>query len=289
MWWVVLWYFFYEKAFLITQDVRQRSTNVFAEPTVHLHCGVLQKANRQSWEVSPKVILIWPVSYQLHGHRQRPVTQCLLLQWLIWFLKLNISSPVVPGYGPLLDELLQVCQSTIGINILHHHGLWLERDCATTLYVHMMTCLRGYAVLGRRAMTLHVRAFIQKPKHHALHHIAFALKRQLKTSASLILSPQAFSNDVNEDYVGRISRLSRRVSIRLCDLRVCQRLFLKIAALLRQRRGTGAKCGLTKPKHKHVGISGNRVYRRNLKFKRGWWVPIRTGYLENLASQEKWF
>lgn len=193
----------------------------------------------------------------------------LLLQWLIWFLKLNISSPVVPGYGPLLDELLQVCQSTIGINILHHHGLWLERDCATTLYVHMMTCLRGYAVLGRRAMTLHVRAFIQKPKHHALHHIAFALKRQLKTSASLILSPQAFSNDVNEDYVGRISRLSRRVSIRLCDLRVCQRLFLKIAALLRQRRGTGAKCGLTKPKHKHVGISGNRVYRRNLKFKRG--------------------
>lgn len=159
----------------------------------------------------------------------------LLLQWLVFVLKLQISTPHVDGYNSLLSQMLQLCQSSLELRMVHTHPLWLERDCATHLYVSMMTVLRAYAFLGKRTMEFNIRAFIQKPKLHALHHIAFGLKTQLLSGALLIMNPQINGCDVNEDYLGRISRLSRRVGFRMCDLHVCERYFLKVSSLLRQR------------------------------------------------------
>ena len=39
-----------------------------------------------------------------------------------------------------------------------------------------------------------------------------------------------------KDFVGRISRLSRRVDVRTCDKQVFERYFLKVKALLRRRK-----------------------------------------------------
>lgn len=160
----------------------------------------------------------------------------LLMQWLIWFLKLNLIYPTVCGHERILKYMLEVCESTLAINVLHHHGLWLRPACAKRVYVAMMTCLRGYAFLGRQSLQYGIRSFILKPKHHALHHIAYNIREQLVLGAGRILTPQCFSCDTNEDFIGRISRLSRRVNIRLCDLRVYQRYFLKINGLLRRRK-----------------------------------------------------
>lgn len=176
----------------------------------------------------------------------------LLLRWLVWYLRLNIANPRIVGHHQLLQHMLEVCQSTLDINILHHHGLWLERVCAHRLYCCIMTCLRGYAYLGVVAIQHRIRSFIQKPKLHALHHIAYKLRVQLLKGSTLIMSPQAHACDVNEDFIGRISRLSRRVGFRLCDKRVCERYFLKIAALLKDRKKDGLKGQLafSKPKRK---------------------------------------
>ena len=161
----------------------------------------------------------------------------LLLQWLRHTLKLNIETPAVEGYETLLKQMLQVCEASLSLRMVHHHRLWLERPCAKMLYVHIMTILRGYAVLGKASIRLHIRAFIQKPKHHGLHHIGHFLKRELEKGSSLILSPQSKSCEMNEDFLGRISRLSRRVGFRKCDLRVCHRYFMKIQVLLKRRMG----------------------------------------------------
>ena len=185
----------------------------------------------------------------------------LLLSWLVWYLKLNLVTPTVDGHNQTLRHMLEVCESTLEINMLHHHGLWLPRACAQKLYASILTALRGYAYLGRAAIGYGIRSFIIKPKHHALHHVAYRLKLQLFQGSELILSPQAFSCDVNEDFIGRISRLSRRVSIKLCDLRVCQRYHLKIAALLKRRPvqpgqpgvGLRAKLAFSKPKPRKGG------------------------------------
>lgn len=159
----------------------------------------------------------------------------ILLEWLVFLLKLNIRNPAVRGHEQLLRNMLQVCGSCLGLKMVHTHGLWLERPSAKQLYVHIMTILRGYTMLGRAALQLHMQAFIQKPKQHALHHIGCQLKKQLLVGATLITNPQRNACEINEDYMGRISRLSRRVGFRLCNLRVCQRYFLKVVALLRKR------------------------------------------------------
>eukprot|EP00438_Fugacium_kawagutii_P033436 Skav208822 [mRNA] locus=scaffold667:186295:199814:+ [translate_table: standard] len=174
----------------------------------------------------------------------------LLLQWLVWFLKLNLQFPTVVGFEATLRDMLELCESTLALNMVYNHGLFWERSCATAFYIHCMTMLRAYSVLGNTALRLKIRAYIQKPKHHALHHVAFWVKQQLKTSTPLVLSPATFNCDMNEDYVGRVARLSRRVSIRLCDMRVAQRIFLKTAALLKRRYQQAATPALSKPKPK---------------------------------------
>ena len=178
----------------------------------------------------------------------------LLLIWIAWFLRLNIQNPVVAGHQQHLEHMLEVVQATLDINILHHHGLWLERPCAVRLYACMMTCLRGYSYLGKVALQQKIRSFIQKPKLHALHHIAYKIRTQLLNGAVVIASPQMLSCDVNEDFIGRISRLSRRVGFRLVDLRVIQRYYLKIAGLLRKqkRKSLHAKLAFSKAKARAV-------------------------------------
>ena len=159
----------------------------------------------------------------------------ILLEWLMFTLRLNIGSPVVPGHGNLLKIMLQVVENCLDVYMVHSHALWLEVDCARRLYFGFMKILRGYALLGKLSLQLKIRAFIQKPKEHGLHHIAWALKQGLQTGAPLIPNPQMFATEINEDFMGRISRLSRRVGFKLCDLRVCERYFLKIVALLKKR------------------------------------------------------
>ena len=95
---------------------------------------------------------------------------------------------------------------------------FLERHCARVLYVHLITTLRGYSVLADRSTALSIRAFIQKPKRRALHHMARALKDQLLKGQTLAQSPQVYGCEINEDMIGRISRLTRRVGFKQCHV-----------------------------------------------------------------------
>ena len=154
----------------------------------------------------------------------------LLLRWLCWFLRLNINHPTVQfeGSDSLLHSMLQCAEAILQMfSLMHSHRLWLERDCARLLYVRIMRALRSYSSLGRKAMQLGIRSFILKPKSHALHHIAIELRRQLLCGAPLVLNPESTATEMNEDYIGRVARLSRRVSARVVDKRVISRVLLK--------------------------------------------------------------
>ena len=160
----------------------------------------------------------------------------ILLKFMAWFLRLNLKEPVVPGYESLLQAMLQTTVAVLAMfRILHSHRLFLNRACACMLYVQCMRVVRGFKLLSLKCFQMNARAFILKPKIHALHHIAYQLKQQLVARAEFMLSPEAVSCEVDEDFIGRVSRLSRRVNVRLCDRRVIQRVFLKTRALLKKR------------------------------------------------------
>ena len=164
----------------------------------------------------------------------------ILLRWLVWFMQLNLKHPTREGCEPVLQTMLMTCVAIQAIfKILHGHGLWLRRPCASRLYIEMLRTLRGYRKCGQAALRMRTRAFILKPKCHALHHMAHAIKSSLQRGDSLVLSTEAHGCEPNEDFIGRVCRLSRRVGARVMDKRVLERYFLKKKAL--QRRHSKAK------------------------------------------------
>ena len=168
----------------------------------------------------------------------------LLLRWLSFFLALNLQHPKLPnngGHSGTLKIMLETIKAARTILLLiRQHRLFLHRACGRRLYVTMMRFLRGYQHLGKLLLGLQLRGFIQKPKLHALHHVAYQLRRQLAAGLPM-MNPEAHCCDMDEDFIGRVARVSRKLNIRLLDKRVLQRQFLKLRALINKRKRKPAK------------------------------------------------
>lgn len=156
----------------------------------------------------------------------------LLVKWLAWFIGLQLATDS-QGVERFLKIGRQVLLNVTGLHkICETHGLFLERECAQRLYIHILAVCRGYHQLARQALSFRMIAFGVKPKYHAIKHVLWEIRRQIVGSSPLILNPAAWGCEQNEDHVGRVSSLSRRVSVRTLTLRVHQRYFLKTRALL---------------------------------------------------------
>ena len=155
----------------------------------------------------------------------------LLLKWLLWFTGLMLSINH-DGFDTFLKTAKKVIENILG---LHHlcesHGLFLDRNCAQLLYIKMLTVARGYHLLACHALDFRMVGFGVKPKYHALKHLAFKVRQALLNGAPRILNPNYASCESNEDHVGKVSSLARKVSTRTIGRRVIQRYFLKSRAL----------------------------------------------------------
>ena len=161
----------------------------------------------------------------------------LMLQWLLFYVGLTLQGNPAAEHVQILKSMHALCKATLAAtSIMHMHGLWMDRACARLLYIQLMRTLRGYQLLGSRCLSMGYRAFIQKPKNHALHHIAWSIREQLLHGAPLILNPEAFSCEPDEDFIGRVSRLSRKLDVRKQGSRVFSRMFLKINKLRKRFR-----------------------------------------------------
>ena len=161
----------------------------------------------------------------------------IMMQWLLWYLIMVLRDPSEHADTAVLHTMRKLAQAYLNMfSSIHSHGLWLTRPCAQKLYVEIMRVLRGYQLLGSICLKAGYRAFIQKPKNHGMHHVAYSLKEQLCSGSQLVLNPEAMSCEQDEDFVGRISRLSRKVDVRKQGFRVFNRLFLKIRAVRRRRK-----------------------------------------------------
>ena len=168
----------------------------------------------------------------------------LITKWLLFY----ITNQMTPGddaqQQSLFDALSQTLSSALTFwSILHSHGLWLDRVCARRLQHHLARTLRGYKVCASRCHALQLAGFSLKPKLHGLAHVNHDLLCQIKSEALFIISPSVFNCESNEDMVGRVSCPARRVSARLVNTRVMERILCKTKALIRRRKRSqsGAK------------------------------------------------
>ena len=95
---------------------------------------------------------------------------------------------------------------------IHKHSLWLERSCALQLRAALTEFLAGYCRLAQYCVVKRKTLFGLTPKLHALCHFRQDLDCSLAAGHDKILNPGVWDCSQNEDYIGKVSRQSRRVA-----------------------------------------------------------------------------
>ncbi len=155
----------------------------------------------------------------------------MVMKYLNWFAGIQLLSPTTDNARQnqkVLKLLKHTTHSFLELfSIIHSHGLWLDRPCAKLLYINCMLALRGYKALARHAIELSVCAFAFKPKFHGFHHVAYKLRIDLLAGNQRVLNPACWMCEQDEDKVGKVSRLSRRISVRNQTAQILYRYILK--------------------------------------------------------------
>lgn len=123
---------------------------------------------------------------------------------------------------------------------MYFAGFWIPRDQGVRLGKWILTFLQSYHRCAVLAFQAGQNRWPLMPKLHFIHHDALKLIH-CPAHAKWCINPLATSDQMQEDFVGRPSRLSRRVSVQQIHLRVAQRSLISaytaIQASDRDERG----------------------------------------------------
>ncbi|CAK9084674.1 unnamed protein product [Durusdinium trenchii] len=122
-------------------------------------------------------------------------------------------------------------EATMAINEcvggLYKEGLFVKAPRAEYLATKGLVFLQRYRQLAVMRFRLRKKRFPLMPKGHYLHH-QFLSMLHASRQGPWCINILVYANQMSEDFVGKPSRLSRRVSAKTASLRVLQRSFLAI-------------------------------------------------------------
>ena len=99
------------------------------------------------------------------------------------------------------------------LGTLYRSGFWLKKQKAAYVGKCFFAFLGHYSICSNITLRNGKRRFAMTPKHHMMAHSAFDLL-DLSSKVEWVPNPIAHTNQVQEDFIGKPSRLSRRVSTR---------------------------------------------------------------------------
>jgi hypothetical protein len=154
----------------------------------------------------------------------------ILFHWLVFFLGIL---DVRPEHEYLVKAMKETCQACINyFDLMYPAGLWLHKDIAEQVRINGLTYIRGYAYLAKACLNLGLPGFGLKPKLHSHHHQVMEIHDALRRGAEYVLSPLCFSCEVNEDFIGRVCRITRGVSQRTVKLRTLQYYLVQARSII---------------------------------------------------------
>lgn len=116
---------------------------------------------------------------------------------------------------------------------IYKEGVWIHKEKALEISSHGMTFLRFNGRLAFQAFQQGRALYPFMPNLHRCHEIFFGMVDQAKLGGHA-LNPLTWCCQMAEDFIGKPSRISRRVSCRLAVQRTLQRSLLAHAAHLRE-------------------------------------------------------
>lgn len=165
--------------------------------------------------------LNWPSSTVYpSGAWSKGSTSTYLMKWLLEIYSENLNTLVD-------DELAQLAFKAMSnmdtfVRGIYSYELWIPSPEAKKMAQAGLDFLKYQGRAAGVAFQQDRRLFLAMPNLHRLDHIFTDLKQQ-SSMANFCLNPLHSSTQADEDYIGRPSRLSRRVSPRLVVLRTLQR------------------------------------------------------------------
>ena len=139
----------------------------------------------------------------------------LLVAWLRVLSQTTMATLIDEKHRPLFVTMHRAAVCIEGWqHIIYSHGLWLPRSCAAALYQQFDMFLECYNTLAYLCLNeWNFAGYSMKSKFHLLAHTKFELYVLLMDpSVEWFPNPEMFGCEQNEDVVGRLSRISRRVS-----------------------------------------------------------------------------
>ena len=163
----------------------------------------------------------WPshADYPCGSWSKGSTSTCLLK----WILFVSRERAALIEEGSLLHGAVRAArQINAFFSKLYREDTWIERSKAIEIASHGFSFLRLHGHIAKQAWNEHRALFLMMPNLHRLHHLFFCL-RDYANRSDLALNVNVWNCQVEEDYIGRPSRVSRRVAPQRVIQRTLQR------------------------------------------------------------------
>ena len=220
-----------------------------------------------------KALLHWPKVKSFPYGRFKGGDCMLMIRWLARLMQKGrflqddskregaslIDNPIENWHTPFLKNILQGCNSSLMFfHILHTQGVWLTRVSAHSLSLECWKFLKSYSSLAQLCHLRQLRRYMLEPSLHYFHHFAVDTNERLSLQDKYVLSPNQDNCEADEDFVGRIARLSRAVHATTVTQRTLQRYRIKVWFVL-----NGQDWGMASgTKRKRLRTGGNKSKKR---------------------------
>ena len=115
---------------------------------------------------------------------------------------------------------------------LYREGFWIKREKGLSLAKLFSIFMRCYQFNVAECRARSMNRFTLIPKCHMLHHTGVRLRQEC-AKGEYCCNPLSESVQMQEDFIGRPARISRRVSVKLVHLRSIQRSLIAQAFALK--------------------------------------------------------
>ena len=163
----------------------------------------------------------------------------LLIEWLQYLSRACLNDPMDESHKDILEMVNWTARAgTSWSKSLYKHGMWLSRTCANALAKEGNAFLRGFNSLAHASLhstlltSLEFCGYGMKPKLHLLCHEIYDIRRWLADPAiTWIPNTLMFGCESNEDVIGKLSRIIRRLHQKQVSRAVIERYLMKTKAL----------------------------------------------------------
>lgn len=140
----------------------------------------------------------------------------VILKWLQFYVNLQLQQP---GWSEqnrqVLTWMSRAARSGLAFSQgIHGHGIWLTRSCVSHLRNAVQTFGAMYACLAGHCLQKKLSLYAMIPKLHAWMHYRSDMDDAMQRGQEYTLNPCVFDTSMSEDFIGKISRQSRRITSR---------------------------------------------------------------------------